>query len=400
MSKIVRTNIFNNIFATLLNILAPLITIPILTSELGMAEYGVYVALLAKTALFVVFAELGFGMYLAKEISVHRDDASKVSSLFCIFLFVKFIVFIIASIILVNFSKEFGFVEVLLCAFILFQFINITPILSGLEDYKFLTKAQLLTKIIMVSMVLFCNFEIHGLEKAIFIQVIVAILSSFILICYFISNYKFVRCKINFSKILIVLRGGFPFYSAKLFVNLYQQSSTYFVSLVLSVELVAIYSIAIQLYKIGQSIIGAVARVLYTSTVKTKDFRLIKNITIKSFVIHLAAFPIVWFYGEVIFKLIFSFDVTTLVDLSVFLYFSLLMVIVSSYWGYPALSAIGKENYAHIGIFVSSIGYFIAYYTTYSLGVVTIQSMIYCVLVADFLGMLVRVYYARRFKLI
>jgi O-antigen/teichoic acid export membrane protein len=52
--------------ATLINILAPLITISVLTSALGMSVYGIYITFLAKIAVFVVFAELGFGMYLGK----------------------------------------------------------------------------------------------------------------------------------------------------------------------------------------------------------------------------------------------------------------------------------------------------------------------------------------------
>jgi O-antigen/teichoic acid export membrane protein len=191
-----------------------------------------------------------------------------------------------------------------------------------------------------------------------------------------------------------------PFYGAKLFVNLYQQSSTYLVSFLLSAELVAIYSIAIQLYKVGQEVIGAVARVLYTSTVNTKDFLLIKRLTIRSFLIHLAVLPVVFFYGAQILSLIFSFDVILLTELSVIFYLSLLSVIVSAYWGYPALSAIGKENYAHLGILTSSIVYFIALGLLMFFDLSTIYLLIGCIVLADFSGMLLRLFFARKFKLL
>lgn len=143
MSKTVISNIASNISATLINILAPLIILPILTTSLGVSGYGVYVALLAKVALFVVFTELGFGMYLAKEISINRENSKIVSSLFWIFIIIKLVVFLLALLILILFSETFGLIEYLLTAMIFFQLINITPILSGLENYKFLTRIQL-----------------------------------------------------------------------------------------------------------------------------------------------------------------------------------------------------------------------------------------------------------------
>ncbi|MFT6835657.1 MAG: O-antigen/teichoic acid export membrane protein [Francisellaceae bacterium] len=400
MSKKVISNIFNNIFATLINILAPLIIIPILTSGLGMNEYGLYVAMLAKTALFIVLAELGFGMYLGKQISINRDDIAEVSSLFWIFLVTKLVVFFVVLAVLIVFSAQFGVVELLLSALIFFQFLNVTPILTGLENYKLLTKVQIFTKFLMVVLVITVNFSSFGLEKVLVLHVVIAALTSFSLFIYFLKNNKLEKIIFSFTKFKIVLIGSLPFYGAKLFVNLYQQSSTYFVSFLLSAELVAIYSIAIQLYKVGQSIIGAVSRVLYTSTVNTKDFLLIKRLTISSFFIHLAVLPIVFFYGAQILSLIFSFDVKILTELSVIFYLSLLSVIVSSYWGYPALTAIGKENYAHLGILTASVAYFIALGLLIFFDLSSIHLLIGCIVLADFSGMLVRLFFARKFKLL
>jgi O-antigen/teichoic acid export membrane protein len=386
--------------ATLINILAPLITISVLTSALGMSVYGIYITFLAKIAVFVVFAELGFGMYLGKEVSVHRGSKRRVSSLFWIFLVTKLVIFFLSIPIFILLSKKFGVVETLLCALIFFQFINVTPILMGLENYKFLTIVQVVTKTLMVVLVLIVDFSTFGLERALIIQVAVAALTTFVLLIYFIKNNKLEKKIPSGGKFKIVLMGSFPFYSAKLFVNLYQQSSAYFVSFVLSSELVAIYYIAIQLYKVGQAVIGSVSRVLYTSTVNSKDFALIRKLTVRSLIIHISFFPVVFFYGDQILSVIFSFDVAVLVNLSIFFYISLFSVILSSYWGYPALTAIGKENYAHIGILVSSITYFLAFGFLVMLNSNSIYLMVGCIILADFMGMLVRLFFARKFKLL
>jgi O-antigen/teichoic acid export membrane protein len=400
LSKVVISNIFSNISATLINIVAPLVIIPILTSSLGMNNYGIYVVLLAKVAFFLVLAELGFGMYLAKEISINREDISEVSSLFWIFLVTKLIAFTLVFGILILFSAEFGIVEKLLCVLVFFHLINITPILTGLENYKFLTIIQVVTKALMVLFVIITNFANSGLEKALALQIIIAALTSISLLLYFLINNKLDSIKFNYTKFRAVFVGCLPFYGAKLFVNLYQQSSTYFVSFALSTELVALYSIAIQLYKVGQSVIGAVARVLYTSTVKTKDFGLIKKLTFRSLFIHLSIFPVVFFYGDQLLGLVFTFDVTVLVDLSLILYSSLFCAIISSYWGYPALSAIRKENYAHIGILAASVAYFATFGLLMAFESNSIYLMIGCIFISELMGMLVRLFYARKFKLL
>lgn len=399
MSKKVISNIFNNISATIISIVAPLIIIPMLTSSLGINTYGIYVALIAKVALFSVLAEFGFGMYLSKEVSVNRADTSEVLSLLWIFLVVKLVAFIVAFATIILITKKLGLVDYMLVAFIFFQFINITPILTGLENYKFLTKLQLLTKTLMVLLVILVNFSSFGLEKALALQVLIAALTSIALFIYFVKTNKLEWIPFSFSKLKCVLRGSLPFYGAKLFVNLYQQSSTYFVSFLLSAELVAIYSIAIQLYKVGQSIIGAVARVLYTSTVNTKDFSLIRRLTISSSLVYFLVFPVVFFYGVQILSLIFSFDVKQLFDLSIMLYLSLIFVIVSSYWGYPALAAIGKENYAHLGILLSSFAYFVAFGLMLAFNLSSIYLLISCIIFSDFIGMIIRLFYAKKFKL-
>ena len=386
--------------ATVINIIAPLIAIPILTSGLGINEYGIYVALIAKTAVFIVFAELGLGMYLAKEISIKRDDILEISSLFWTFLSIKLAAFSLVLVFFILFTDEFGVVESLLCALILFQFINISPILTGLENYKFLTKVQVFAKSLMILLVLIVNFTSFGLEKALIIQVISAAITTSSLFVYFVKTNKLEKIALTLNTYQTVLMGSLPFYGAKLFVNLYQQSSTYFVSFLLSSEMVAVYSIAIQLYKVGQAIIGSVARVLYTSTVKTKNFTLIKKLTIRSFFIHLSILPIVFLFGTEILSLIFSFDVTVLVDLSCLLYLSLLPVIISSYWGYPALSAIGKENYAHIGLLVASFVYFCAFGLLIFLEIDSIYFIVGCIIISDFAGMVVRVLFARKFKVL
>ena len=400
MSKSVIRNISRNITTTLINLLAPLVIIPILTSGLGVQGYGLYVILMAKAALFIVIFELGFGMYLSKEISINRDNKKEVTHLFWIFLLSKVVLFFVFLLFILLTENKFGSIELLFISLVLFQLLNLSPVLMGLEKYKLLNKIQIISKSLLIISVFISDFTTNGIEKALALQSISAFISIVLMYGHIFKGKEIAGFIFDFKKMLYVIKHSFPFYGARFFVNLYQQSSTYFISFILSLELVALYSIAIQLYKVGQSIIGAVSRVLYTSTVKTKDFTLIKKLTIKSLLIHFLLLPVIFFFGEDILGLIFDFDVVMLSELSLIFYISLLSVLLSSYWGYPALSAIGQEKYAHLGILVSSVTYFISLFCIYTFHFSDAKSAVYCIVIADFSGMLVRCYYAKKFKLI
>lgn len=399
MPNLVQTNIYNNTFAQLIRVLTPLVVVPLLTSDLGLYEYGNYVSLVAKAALYVVLLELGFEMYLGKEVSLKRDDFGQICSIFWLFLVIKIFAFLMALTVFIFTSENFGKIERIVACLIFFQTLNINSILTGLENYKFLTKVQFFSKLLLILLILMIDFSQFGVEKALIIQVFCAALTTFSCYVYFIKNNRLTRPRLSFEGIRITLKGSLPFYGARLLVNIYQQSSTYFVSFLLASDLVAIYSIATQIYRVGQSMIGAVGRVLYTSTVKTKDFLFLKKITLKTIFIHLALMPIVIFYGEEILSLVFSFNLVELKSLSTLLYLSLLSVIISSYWGYPALATINKESWAHFSIFIASVIYFAGLSFLIFYDLTSLYLLIICIVLSDFCGMLLRIFFVIKFKL-
>ena len=102
---------------------------------------------------------------------------------------------------------------------------------------------------------------------------------------------------------------------------------------------VAVYSIVLDLYKFGVALIGRIAGVLYTNLNFSKDFYLLKKVTVGSLMTYLALLPLVIFFGEPILAFVFDFEVKEVHRASMLLYCSLFMVIISSYWTYPALTA-------------------------------------------------------------
>ncbi|PMO71087.1 oligosaccharide flippase family protein [Vibrio splendidus] len=395
-----KKNIFSNVSETAINILAPLVVIPQIISSLGVDAYGHYVVLVAEAAIYVVILEFGFGMFFSKQASIFREDRKLINNLLWIFISVRCVLSILVYTCLSAFSGHSQDQVIILSILVSSQLLNISPIISGLEMYSTMARLQLISKVLMVLMVFMTDFDVLGVEKALIIQALTWTFLTGSLLFVYVRKYGLYNYSASPKYIINVFQASLPYYGAKLLVNLYQQASTYFVSFFLVAELVAVYSVSIQLYKVGQAIIGAVAKVVYTTTVKTKNFLVVKNATKVSLCIHLFFLPIVVFFGESLLEIIFPMDVKTLYTTSLLLYISLFFVIVSAYFGYPVMSAINKDNYGHLGILFSSVSYMISFFVIYKFNMIGIYSVVCCILVADFVGMIVRFYYVCKFNVL
>lgn len=394
----VKKNIIYNVLSTFLAMCAPLVVIPYLTMELGMGVYGKYVTILALASVLSALGDLGLGMYLPKEISIHRDNNLKLTELISAFLIIRggtAATAIILSFYLIDGST---LLHGLTACYILIQSMSFTLVFAGLERYKYLSIADLISKMLLIIMVVLIDYSSLGLEKAIGIQILVGIILNAMLLKEFFKNYNVGIKWVSLNNLFKIIKPSSSFYIVSLLSNLYTHSSTYFVSLVVTSESVALYSIATQFYRIGHTIIGGVVRVIYTSTVRTKDFIMLKKITILSLVVHLFFIPIVYFCGEYILSVVFDFDTSILSSLTTILYITLFFVIISSYWGYPALTAINKVKNAHLGVVFTFVIYAFSFSFVYFFDWISLYTLVGCIVVSEFMGMLFRVHFINKFS--
>lgn len=389
-----KKNVYSNVFIIIITLLPPLFSIPILTNGLGLSVYGQYMADFSFILLLVVLSDLGFGMFLPK-ILAQSESLSEKSQIVTSFFAVKILVLpLILFIAFLYFNKTESNYSIFFLFYLAIINFNLTPIMNGLELYSKLVITTVVSKLVFVFCIFYFNFQSDGLFKIIVIQVVTQFI-VFIMNFFIVS--KIASFNLNIKKTILIIREAFGYYISKLFVNIYQQSSTYIVSMFLSLESVALYSIAIQLYKVGQSFIGAVSRVLLTTIVKSKDFKVLFTYTKITLAIYSLGLIVVLLFSNVILGFFLTLDTQILGTLVEILYISLIFVVFSSYYGYPALSAINKDNYAHIGIFLSSVGYFLSVIFFYLMNHMGLIQLVLCIFFADLIGMLSRLYYAKRF---
>ncbi|MGR5531567.1 oligosaccharide flippase family protein [Vibrio alfacsensis] len=388
-------NILSNIFTVIVNILTPLIVIPIITREVGVDGYGLYYSKVAFVALICIITDVGFNLYIPKAI-VSSRNSDGVISVINSYLMTKFI--LLPFSLILTYALNFGSALLYDCLsiYLFFSVINLGPILTGLEKYKFLALITLIGKLLVVFLVFIVDFSNQGVEKAILIQ---GINQGFLFVCslIYLQRMGVVKYKLSFLEMYVLVKDSMGFYFSKLFVNIYQQSSSYIVSLLLTMEEVGIYSIALQLYKVGQSLIGAVSKVLYTSTVKNKNIDNVYSYCRISLLVYIIGMPIVLTFSDIILSAILSVDISEIIPLVYVFYMSLVFVLFSSYFGYPVLASISKDRYAHIGLYLSSVVYFLIMSVLYAFSYYSLMSFVLAIVLADLSAMISRLYYCKKF---
>jgi O-antigen/teichoic acid export membrane protein len=386
--------IVSNILVFALNALLPIATIPFITDKLGFDGYGLLMILIASSGLYFVVGGFGLEMVVSKFVASKKIEHGKILTIFLVirsvlfFILLPFYIFLIEKTI-DGISDTYMLIIVMLSFFWLMR---PNAYLSGLQDYSSQLKS-----------------EITG--KAIYLVLLIVVYQNNLSVVWYLSAYcvgqvvitiyqwidiliikKVSLLKVGVREYENIIKEGLGYFSARILNNIIVRSSTYFVSLYLTLESVGIYAIVVQLYKAGQSLIGAISKVMYTANSSFHNIKLLLKVTLISFLFLILGFLIAFFFGEYILGFIFTDNVDLIYKYSLIVYFSLFSVLLSSLWGYPALVGLDKDHLAHIGILISGLVYFSAFYLSVFLGSATILSFIMCILYSDFSGAISRVF--------
>ncbi|HIF9210020.1 TPA: oligosaccharide flippase family protein [Photobacterium damselae] len=385
-------NTIYSLSTTVVNLIFPLIIVPLIIKMYGVSGYGSFVSVTSGAVIITIILDFGYTQGLPKHI-LNNVIAAKNS----VWLVIgsKLIFFLILTpIVIIYFDKS---VSILLLSFV--GIISVEPIMLALDKYKEMLKYQVLSKVIYLSFVFliyFFDLNIHYLIVAYAVS-----LFSFNILC--VLNILFDRdlsgfCKVKISTYKNVISDCFKFYISNSFVNVYQQTSVFFVSIFCGEQITGYYALSNQLYKVAQGVIGSISKVYYTRMLNNKkisEMLKIINIVLSFYII---GWVVIFFFGESILGLLSSNQDNTLFYISIIFYLSLFFVILSSFLGYPYLTPIGKENYSHLALILSTIIYFSLYLLFYLTGNLDVYIFAIMILSADFIGAVIRVYYAIRFK--
>lgn len=223
-------------FGQAFNLITPLLVIPYIVLICGEEGYGKIGVGMALAFFIMVFVDYGSEITGVKQVAVTREDRSKLENIFVTTYASKALLLLILLLIssltfyyIPYFSKD-KILYFLSLTMVVGQFINPTWFLQGVENFKWITILNILSKIIYLigifivikqpSDYIYCNL-IWG------IGMIVANLIAF---TYLLFKYSFSFANTQKSEVLKLMKQNFSIFSSQIFVSLQMYSPIVLIS--------------------------------------------------------------------------------------------------------------------------------------------------------------------------
>ncbi len=152
----IKKNYLYNIFYQILAIIAPIITTPYVSRVLGVTGIGQFNYVYAVAYIFSLFCWLGTNIYGQKEIAYFNDNRKERSKVFYEIIIIKIAAFIISSalyVIIIVVIQNNMLLFSLAFFYLLANFVDISWLYQGLEDFKSTVVRNSIVKIVGVILV-------------------------------------------------------------------------------------------------------------------------------------------------------------------------------------------------------------------------------------------------------
>jgi O-antigen/teichoic acid export membrane protein len=213
-------------FGQLFNLVTPLIVMPYIVSVCGEANFGKTAVGMAIAFFLIVFVDFGSDIIGVREVSVNRDDAKKLNKIFTITYVVKAIILVllvtITSLAFLSFSYFESEIKMFFLGLLILvgQFLNPTWFLQGIENVKWITILNIISKSIYL---LGIFFTIKQESDYVYINMwwgIGMIISNSFVFLYIIKQHNFSFLKVKAAEVVSHIKNDFSMFSSQIFVSL------------------------------------------------------------------------------------------------------------------------------------------------------------------------------------
>ncbi|OJG77189.1 hypothetical protein RV10_GL002928 [Enterococcus pallens] len=243
-------------------ILLPIVTVPIVSNALGSQGIGIYNFINSITNYFVLFAGLGIANYGVREISLAKDDPNKLSKTFweieILNAGIAFIVFLFY--LFFAFFQDMSLYYYFQSLVILGTLLDISWYYQGIEDFKHITMANFIVKIVSFMLILFFVNSYSDLWIYILIQSANILVSQIILWLFVFKKIFFVN--IDFKGVFSHLYPACNYFISKIATTIYLNVNKTTLGLMVSSSAVGIFTNTTVIPVMVNSIIGAADMVL------------------------------------------------------------------------------------------------------------------------------------------
>ncbi len=218
------------------NLVTPLLIIPYIISICGEENFGKASVGMALSFFLMVFIDYGSDIVGVREISINRDEQKNLQKTFFLTYYSKFLLLIcvifisIIGFITIPFFKTEKTLFILGTTMLIGQFLNPTWFLQGIENVKWITISNIISKLIyVVCIFLFIKKENDFVLINLFWGLGMILANSFFVILI-IKKHNFKFIKFQFFQLISFLKRDFKMFTSQVFVSIQMYSPVILIS--------------------------------------------------------------------------------------------------------------------------------------------------------------------------
>jgi len=272
-NKKVLSNAFFLFIMQMSNYIVPLITVPYLVRSIGIDLYGVIAFALAFMTYFQIATDFGFNLSATQEISLYRDDAQKISEIYCTVIITKFTIALACGIILmillfsVNlFSQEREFYVILYLSLLATIFLPVW-FFQGLEEMGYITLFNFISKIVFgISIFVFIkapkDYTLYSYFHFIS-NIVIAIVSTLIVF----RKFKIKLVPVSVRSVFYNLNKAKEIFFSQAAVTLFTNTNTFILGIFAEKYIVGLFAIADKIVRSVIYLIIPICNAIFPKTV-------------------------------------------------------------------------------------------------------------------------------------
>lgn len=382
------------------NYLTPILLIPFYSNVLGMSAYGKIALWLSITQFAYVITDFGFMTLATRDIAIISDDKIKVSKLVSSIYSLKFILFLIVSILTIC----YGLNDDVNYKVILFSIITIfsqcyQPVwfFHGIEKMKFVALYFSFSKLLFLFLVLVFIDADSDWSSVLVYWSLSQLFACFISNCQYLSlGYYFLVSEC--VEIKSIFLRSLHFFISRLSLASFTSFNMVILGSVSSGYNLAIFAICDQIFKAGQAFTSPVTQALYPFLQRTKNWLVYIKMTVISFALLTIALSFLFFNYKFIFDLVFDSYPNGIEGMLPIFLCLIVVNFLARNIGNPIFGPIGKLNIANNTVILGAALHLLILSSVLLFGDLTPLILSYCLVFTEFFILILRIVFLLKYK--
>ncbi|MFK7832206.1 MAG: oligosaccharide flippase family protein [Winogradskyella sp.] len=385
----------------MITLLVPIVTLPHLFGVLGDTTWGVVVYAQAVVLYLGILVSFGFNISATKDISVHRDNPSKISEIVSSVFILKGLLFIVSLFIItiliytIPFFSDYKLLYFLSMWFCLYEFIFPIWYFQGLEKMKYITLINLGSRLIFLVLIFVLIRQQSDYILVPVINGIGALFSGLISMMIIFKKDKVKFFIPSVSTLKFYFKESSPIFLSNL-SQLYVKMNKIIIGPFIGVEAVAYYDVAEKITSLMKVPIGLISQTVFPKIVKEKSLSFIQKIFKLNLAIQAVLLLIVIPTAPYIVKFISGKDIPMAATALVILSFTVIPVVINNTYAVQTLLAFDLKTYFTRAIVGSGIVYGIFILIMYLFDIWYLYGICVAVLVSELATSVLSYYYVKK----